>query len=71
MTRQIFSGVAGMSRWVMPNGERASTTALTTAGVEPMVPASPMPLAPSGLRGVGVTVRSSSKGGKSTARGSA
>ena len=34
----------------------ASTTAFTTAGVDPIVAASPMPFAPSGLRGVGVTV---------------
>ncbi len=42
-----------MSRWRTPNGFSASTTALTTAGVEPMVAASPMPLAPSGLNGDG------------------
>ena len=35
-----------MSRWRTPKGFSASTTALTTAGVEPMVAASPMPLAP-------------------------
>ena len=34
----------------------ASITAFCTAGVEPMVAASPMPLAPSGLSGVGVSV---------------
>ena len=32
--------------------------AFATAGPEPMVPASPQPLAPMGLTGVGVTVRS-------------
>ena len=32
------------------------TTAFTMAGVEPIVAASPMPLAPIGLNGVGVTV---------------
>ncbi len=42
-----------MSRWVTPNGSSASITALATAGVEPIVAASPMPLAPSGLRGRG------------------
>ena len=31
-------------------------TALWTAGVDPSVPDSPMPLAPSGLCGVGVSV---------------
>ena len=45
--------------------------AATIAGVEPSVPASPTPLAPSGLTGVGVTVACSSKNGKSIALGSA
>ena len=44
--RQIFSGVTGMSMWRTPRWARASITALCTAGVEPMVPDSPMPLAP-------------------------
>src|ERR1700693_958349 len=60
---QSFSGRSGMSRCVTPNGASASITALTTAGVEPMVPASPTPLTPSGLTVVSVTVRSHSKGG--------
>src|SRR5438309_8565881 len=51
----IRSGVSGISRWRIPERLRASTTALTTAGVDPIVAASPMPLAPSGFRGVGVT----------------
>ena len=34
----------------------ASTTAFCTAGVEPIVADSPMPLAPIGLTGVGVSV---------------
>ena len=38
-----------------PRWATASTTAFCTAGVEPIVPASPMPLAPSGLSGVGVS----------------
>ena len=37
----------------MPNGASASTMALMTVGVEPIVPASPMPLTPSGLVGLG------------------
>ena len=37
-------------------GRRASTTAFCTAGVEPIVPDSPMPLAPSSLHGVGVSI---------------
>ena len=45
--------------------------AFTMHGVEPSVPASPTPLAPSGLTGVGVHVACSSKRGKSVARGSA
>ncbi len=40
-----------------------------TAGVEPIVPASPMPLTPSGLVGLGVTVWSSLKLGISAALG--
>ena len=46
-----------MSRWRTPYGSSASITAFTTAGSEPMVPASPTPFAPSGLRGEGVSVR--------------
>ena len=49
-------GEAGMATSVTPSGARASTTALITAGAAPMVPASPMPLTPSGLVGLGVTV---------------
>src|SRR6266540_2169611 len=40
----------------MPRCDRASTTAFWTAGAEPTVAASPMPLAPSGFSGVGVSV---------------
>src|SRR5262245_33774836 len=68
---QIFSERTGMSMCVTPNVESASTIAFTTAGVDPIVPASPTPLTPSGLTGDGVTVRSSSNSGKSCARGSA
>ena len=52
-----------MSMWRTPNGASASTTALTIAGVAPMVPASPTPFTPSGLTGEGVSVRSSSNHG--------
>src|SRR5215831_18088060 len=62
---QIFSGRARISIWVTPKGASASTMALITAGVEPMVPASPTPLTPIGFTGDGVIVRSSSNGGKS------
>ena len=49
------SGVAGMSMCRTPRWDTASMTAFSTAGVDPMVPASPIPLAPSGLmRGRGL-----------------
>ncbi len=54
---QIFSGVSGMSRCLMPYGRSASMTALTRAGSTPIVPLSPMPLTPSGLAGDGVHSR--------------
>ena len=60
-----------MSMSFTPRWARASTTALTTAGVAPIVPASPTPLAPRGLTGVGVSVWSSSKRGSSEAMGRA
>src|SRR5262245_50627220 len=53
---QSFSGRSGRSTCLTPKGARASITALATAGVEPIVPASPTPLAPSGLTVVGVSV---------------
>ena len=40
------SGVHGMRMSLIPNGRSASTIALTTAGVEAIVPASPTPLVP-------------------------
>lgn len=46
---QTRRGEAGMSMCRTPRSARASTTAFCTAGVAPMVPASPSPLAPSGL----------------------
>src|SRR5207244_6161701 len=69
--RQMRSGRSGMSRCRTPNGRSASTTALTIAGVEPSVAASPMPLAPIGLWGVGVTVASVVNEGRSSAWGTA
>ena len=53
---QTLSGVAGRSRSVTPRCERASMTAPTTAGGAAIVPASPIPLTPSGFVGLGVTV---------------
>ena len=60
-----------------PNGERELaaddffTGVFTTAGVAAIVPVSPAPLTPSGLTSVGVSVRSSSNGGKNSAFGTA
>ena len=68
---QTRSGRSGIARSRMPSGASASTTALTIAAGAPTEPASPAPLAPSGLTGVGVTVRSSSKDGRSSAFGAA
>ena len=53
---QTFNGLAGIGMLVTPRPDRASTTALITAGAAPIVPASPMPLTPSWLVGDGVTV---------------
>ena len=47
MACQTRAGCSGISRWWIPRPLTASTTALTTAGVAAIVPASPMPLAPS------------------------
>ena len=48
IARQTFSGVSGITRLCAPNGSSASITALYTVTVEAIVPASPMPLTPSG-----------------------
>jgi len=45
-----------MSICRMPRCESASTTAFWTAGVDPIVPDSPIPFAPRGLFGLGVSV---------------
>ena len=66
---QIFSGVSGMSTAVTPSGARASSTALTTAGQAPMVPASPAPLIPIGLVAQGTQLVRKSMNGTSAARG--
>src|SRR5262249_59679753 len=49
MARHTRSGVHGIGTSVTPSGRSASTMAFTTAGVDAIVPASPTPLAPSGL----------------------
>ena len=64
------SGVAGMSMSVMPKRrQRVDDGVHDGRGAEPIVPASPMPLTPSGLVGLGVTVWSSVKLGSSAADG--
>ena len=50
-------GDAGMSRCLTPTGASASCTAFIIAAGAPMAPASPQPLAPSGLCVHGVTLR--------------
>ena len=47
----------------------AMRTTSCTAGVEPIVPDSPMPFAPSGLSGLGVSVLNTSYDGSSAADG--
>ena len=54
---QTRSGVAGSCTSVTPRCERASTTALMTAGAAAIVPVSPTPFTPSGLSAA-VAVRS-------------
>src|SRR5207245_7885882 len=66
---QCFWGLAGMSMSFTPNGLRASATAFISAAVDAMVPASPIPLTPSGLVGLGVTSDSVSNMGRSDAVG--
>src|SRR5215468_3472353 len=65
-----LSGVTGV--WLMrtPNGARASSIAEMTAAAAGIVLTSPAPLAPSGLRGDGVSLKSVSIGGTSVALGS-
>ena len=56
---------AGMSKSFTPSGASASSTALMTAGGEPIAPASPQPLVPSGLWVQGVQTVSSLNCGNS------
>src|SRR6202034_4808419 len=62
-----LTGVVGMSMCRTPRWLTASTTAFWTAGVAPIVPASPIPFTPSGLMSVGVSLCTSSKLGSSAA----
>ena len=66
---QILCGVAGMVSCVTPAGLRASNTAFMTAIGAPIAPASPQPLAPSGLLGVVLSIDSIFIIGRSCARG--
>src|SRR5207249_177031 len=63
-------GEHGISTSLTPNRRTASTTALTTAGVEAIVPASPTPLTPKGFVVDRVSVRSVVNDGRSAALGS-
>ncbi len=69
MASHTCCGDAGIRTSWTPIGRSASTTALMTAGVEAMVPASPTPLTPSGLVVAGVSVRSVTKSDRSGAAG--
>jgi len=69
MASHTRSEVAGMSISTMPSGANASTTAFMIAAGAPMVPASPQPLAPSGLCVQSVVLVSSLNGRKLSARG--
>ena len=57
-------GVYGISRCFTFAGLSASITALASAGTEPVAPASPAPLAPSGLAGDGTPQSISVIGGR-------
>ena len=58
---QTRCGVHGITMSSTPKLRTASITALTTAGVEAMVPASPTPLVPSVLVSDGVELCATSK----------
>ena len=58
-----------MSMSRTPSGRRASITAFITAGVAPIVPASPIPFTPIAVVGLGVTVDSISRFNASAADG--
>src|ERR1700682_3724535 len=62
-------GVAGMSRYFTPDVDSASCTAFMSAAGAPTAPASPQPLAPSGLWVHGVTLVATLNDGRSSERG--
>src|SRR5437763_4991791 len=67
--RQTRSGVAGIEMSSIPSSASASTTAFITAAGAAIAPVSPTPFTPSGLVGLGVSVRWSSQRGNSAADG--
>jgi hypothetical protein len=69
MRLQIRFGVVGMSMWLTPYCESASTTALVTAAGEPIVPTSPHPFTPIGVCALGVLCVDTVILGKSSALG--
>jgi hypothetical protein len=69
MRLQIRFGVVGMSMWLTPYCESASTTALVTAAGEPIVPTSPQPFTPIGVCALGVLCVDTVILGKSSALG--
>ena len=70
--RHICSDVIGISRSVTPRPASASSAALTTAAGAPIEPASPQPLAPSGLWVQGwLSSHSVTNNGRSSARATA
>ena len=71
ITRHTFSGVTGMSMWVTPNSDSASTTAFITDGSAPAQPASPQPFTPSRLVLQGTEWFCTDMSGASEARGRA
>src|SRR5260221_11855433 len=66
---QLRQKSCGIWIWVLPRNENASLTALENAGTPPTFGLSPTPLAPIGGCGDGVTVKSVSQCGVSTAVG--
>src|SRR5205814_3039574 len=66
---QTRCGVAGMSMYLTFAEARASCTAFISAAGAPIAPASPQPLAPSGLCVHGVTFVATLKEGRCAARG--
>jgi len=68
IARQTRSGLHGIVMSLTPSGRSASMIALTTAGVEAIVPASPTPLTPSRFA-PGLSVRLVTYDGRSAADG--